>query len=126
MPETKCIESARACAAPLLGVGAGIRFAQLTPVDRSTMPSKRSLVHPKFKTEYRVANWSDYDRSLAERGNITLWLSPQAMATWNAKPTRRRGGQRKYSDLAIETALTLRMLDDTPISEARSGSGVRS
>jgi hypothetical protein len=29
---------------------------------------------------------------------------------WNAKPTRRRGGQLKYSDLAIEAALTLRLL----------------
>jgi transposase len=36
------------------------------------MPSKRSLVHPKFKTEYRVANWSDYDRWLVERGNIII------------------------------------------------------
>lgn len=74
------------------------------------MSSKRSRVHPRFKTKYRVANWTDYDRSLVERGNIILWLTPDAMATWNAKPTRRRGGQRKYSDVAIETALTLRML----------------
>ena len=64
---------------PPPGVGAGIRFAPLTPIDRSTMPSKRSLVHPKFKTKHRVANWSDYDRSLVERGNITLWLTPDAM-----------------------------------------------
>ena len=82
------------------------------------MPSKRSLVHPKFKTKYRVTNWSDYDQSLVERGNITLWLSPDAMATWNAKPTRRRGGQRKYSDVAIETALTLRLLLHLPLRQA--------
>ncbi len=81
------------------------------------MSTKRSLVHPKFKTKYRVANWSDYDRSLVERGNITLWLTPAAMATWNAKPTRRRGGQRKYSDVAIETALTLRLLLHLPLRQ---------
>ena len=81
------------------------------------MSSKRSLVHPKFKTKYRVANWSDYDRALVQRGNITLWLSPDAAATWNAKPTRRRGGQRKYSDVAIETALTLRLLLHLPLRQ---------
>lgn len=81
------------------------------------MPSKRSRVHPKFKTKYRVANWSDYDRSLVERGNITLWLTPDAMAAWNAKPTHRRGGQPKYSNVAIETALTLRLLLHLPLRQ---------
>ncbi len=56
------------------------------------MPAKRSLVHPTLKTKYRVANWADYDRSLVERGNITLWLSPDAIATWKrqAHPLPRR------------------------------------
>ena len=81
------------------------------------MSSKRSLVHPKFKTQYRVSNWSTYDRSLVERGNITLCLSPDAVEAWNAKPTHRRGGQRKYSDVAIETALTLRLLLRLPLRQ---------
>ncbi len=63
------------------------------------MSAKRSLVHPKYKTKYHVANWPDNDRSLVERGNITLWLTPDAIAAWNAKPTHRRGGQPKYSSL---------------------------
>jgi len=71
------------------------------------MSSKRSRVHPKYKTKYRVANWSEYDRSLVQRGDVTVWLSPAAAVSWNAKPSGRRGGQPKYSDLAIETALTL-------------------
>ncbi|MGK0203896.1 MAG: hypothetical protein ACI9S9_002976, partial [Planctomycetota bacterium] len=40
------------------------------------MPSTKSRVHPKYKTKYRVGNWADYDRSLVERGNLTVWLSP--------------------------------------------------
>jgi hypothetical protein len=44
-------------------------------------------------------------------------LSPDAIAQWNAKPSRRRGGQRKYSDLAIETALTLRLLFKLPLRQ---------
>jgi hypothetical protein len=81
------------------------------------MPSTKSRVHPKYKTKYRVGNWADYDRSLVERGSLTIWLSPDAIGKWNAKPTRRRGGQRKYSDLAIETALTLRLLFQLPLRQ---------
>ena len=82
------------------------------------MPSTKSRVHPKYKTKYRVSNWSDYDRSLVERGNLTVWLSPNAIAQWHARPSGRRGGQRKYSDLAIETALTLRLLLQLPLRHA--------
>ena len=81
------------------------------------MPSTKSRVHPRYKTKCRVGNWSDYDRSLVERGNLTVWLSPDAVARWNAKPTRRRGGQPKYSDLAIETTLTLRLLFKLPLRQ---------
>ena len=81
------------------------------------MSSKRSRVHPKFKTKYRVANWPDYDQSLVRRGDITIWLTPDAVAGWNARPTGRRGGQPSYSDLAIETALTLRLLMHLPLRQ---------
>ncbi|MFT5153434.1 MAG: hypothetical protein ACI841_003435 [Planctomycetota bacterium] len=82
------------------------------------MPSTKSRVHPKCKTKYRVGIWSDSDRALVEHGNFTIWLSPDAIARWNAKPSRRRGGQRKYSYLAIETALTLRLLLQLPLRQA--------
>ena len=81
------------------------------------MTSTKSRDHPKYKTKYRVGNWSDYDRALVERGNLSIWLSPNAIAGWNAKPSGRRGGQRKYSDLAIETALTLRLLFKLPLRQ---------
>jgi len=81
------------------------------------MSAKRSRVHPKYKTQYRVSNWPEYDRSLIRRGSITVWLTPEAIAGWNALPTKRRGGQLKYSDLAIETALTLRLLFHLPLRQ---------
>ncbi len=81
------------------------------------MSSKRSRVHPRYKTKYRVGNWPEYDRSLVERGNLTFWLSPAAVSYWKAKPSGRRGGQQKYSDLAIETALTLRLLFHLPLRQ---------
>jgi len=81
------------------------------------MSTKRSRIHPKYKTKYRVSNWSEYDRSLVQRGNITVWLTPDVVASWSALPTGRRGGQPKYSDLAIETALTLRLLLHFPLRQ---------
>ncbi|MFT6082965.1 MAG: hypothetical protein ACJAYX_003140 [Planctomycetota bacterium] len=64
-----------------------------------------------------MGNWADYDRSLVGRGSLTIWLSPDAIRKWNALPTRCRGGQRKYSDLAIETAVTLRLLFRLPLRQ---------
>ena len=69
-----------------------------------------SRVHPKCKTRYRVTNWPEYERALIKRGDITIWLSPAAIKAWNARPSGRRGAPRKYSDLAIETDLTLRLV----------------
>jgi hypothetical protein len=84
------------------------------------MPSTKSRVHPKYKTKYRVGNWADYDRSLVGRGNLTFWLSPDAIRKCDAQPTRCRGGQRKYSGLAIDTALTLRLLLQLPLRHAEA------
>ena len=81
------------------------------------MSTKRSRVHPNYKTQYRVSNWPEYDRSLVRRGNITIWMTPDSIASWNALPTGRRGGQLKYSDLAIETALALRLLLHLPLRQ---------
>ena len=70
----------------------------------------KSKVHPTYKTKYRVANWPAYNRVLVRRGDVTLWLSSEAIAAWTPRRSGRRGGQRRYSDLAIETALTLRLI----------------
>ncbi len=81
------------------------------------MPAMRSRVHPKYKTKYRVENWASYDRALVRRGDVTLWLSPEAIMAWRAKPTGRRGAQYQFSDLAIETALTLRLVFNLPLRQ---------
>ncbi len=64
----------------------------------------QSKVHPKYKTKYRVANWPAYNQALVRRGDVTLWLAPEAIAAWTPRRSGMRGGQRRYSDLAIETA----------------------
>jgi len=82
------------------------------------MSTKRSRVYPPYKTKYRVTNGVSYNETLVSRGNLRLWISPDAIANWNAKPSkRRRGGQHKYSNLAIETALTLRLVYHLPLRQ---------
>ena len=77
----------------------------------------KSSVHPKYTTQYHVGNWPAYDRALVQRGDITVWLAPDAIATWEAVGVGNRGGQRQYSDLAIETALTLRLIFHLPLRQ---------
>ncbi len=78
----------------------------------------KSKVHPTYKTKYHVQHWASYDRALVRRGDITIWLSPAAIAAWEPHEAGTRGAQRKYSDLAIESALTLRLLFHLPLRQA--------
>ncbi len=68
------------------------------------------------KKTYRVRNWHEYEAGLRERGSLTVWISLNdgKLANWDApKPKKRRPGrQRKYSNHAIETAVTLGMVFD--------------
>ncbi len=61
-----------------------------------------SRVLPNYKTKYRVTSWLEYERALVQRGDITVWFSPEAIKARNAKPSGRRGAPRKYSDLLLE------------------------
>ena len=80
--------------------------------------SMNSRVHPKYKTKYRVSNWAEYDKALVQRGDITLWISEEAIESWKPAPTGLRGAQRKFSDHAIETALALRLIFKLPLRQA--------
>ena len=80
-------------------------------------PHKRRNRHPKYKTAYRVKNWSEYDRALRDRGDITLWISQEAIEAWTAPKTGKRGAQPVYAAIAIETTLTLRLLFHLPLRQ---------
>jgi Transposase DDE domain len=60
------------------------------------------------KQRHRVTNWSAYDSALRQRGSLIVWFTEAAIAAWKAAPRTTRGGQPRYSALAITTALTLR------------------
>ncbi len=74
------------------------------------MPFKANAArrHRIPKQRQRVTNWAEYDAALRARGSLTVWFTPEAIEAWRAEPRTGRGGQPRYSDLAIATALTLR------------------
>lgn len=78
----------------------------------------KSRVHPKYKTRYHVGNWPSYDRALVQRGDVTFWLSPQAVGAWRPEPSKRPGASRRFSDLAIETAVAIRLVYGLPFRQA--------
>jgi len=86
-------------------------------VKSMTEAHQRPNRHPKYKTAYRVKNWAEYDKALRDRGDITLWISQDAIDAWTPPQTGKRGAQPVYSDLAIETALSLRLIFDQPLRQ---------
>lgn len=69
------------------------------------------------KTTYKVSNWAEYDQALQQRGSLTVWISEEAFAEWEYHGPRQRGGQKRYSELAIETSLTFRGLYHLPFRQ---------
>ena len=54
---------------------------------------------------------------LQKRGDLTVWLSDDALDSWRAPPSGKPGGQRTYADIAIEAALTIRMVFRLPLRQ---------
>ena len=79
--------------------------------------------HRVPKARYRVTNWPDYDRGLVGRGDLLLWIADDALAAWAAPRRRTRGGQARFSDLAIETVLVLASVFRLPLRRAEGFAG---
>jgi hypothetical protein len=69
------------------------------------------------KSRYRIRNWSEYEAGLRSRGDLTVWLSDTALDAWRAPASGKPGGQRTYADIAIEAALTIRMVFHLPLRQ---------
>ena len=75
------------------------------------MTSVKRTQRKDVQKAYRVRNWREYETGLRARGSLTVWLglTDGKLANWHSpRPTRRTPGrQRKYSNHAIETTVTL-------------------
>ena len=98
-----------------LGLGAQLAISVKNcppPRDpRSRMTSFKRTQRKYVQKAYRVRNWREYETGLRARGSLTVWLglTDGKLANWNSpRPTRRKPGrQRKYSNHAVETTVTL-------------------
>jgi Transposase DDE domain len=73
-------------------------------------------VTKRTKQQYRIRNWTDYNKALVQRGSLTLWIDTRATDIWldHDRPMR-RGRRRTYTDAAILCALLLREAYHLPL-----------
>jgi hypothetical protein len=83
------------------------------------MPNKHNNAKrhhiPKMKS--KVTNRSTYEAGLRRRGSLTLWVSDEAIAAWRTAPRTTPGGQARYSETAIETAVMVRLVFHQPLRQ---------
>ena len=94
------------------------------------MPFKHNATrrHHIPRACYRVANslgallrsWPAYEAGLRRRGDLTLWLDEAALTGWAAPKRSSPGGQPRYSELAIELVLTLRLMFHLALRQAEA------
>lgn len=66
-------------------------------------------------TKYKTRNWPSYNTALKQRGSLSIWFDPEM--TWTPPPTGKRGRQQEFSDAAIQTCLTLKVLFGLPLRQ---------
>ncbi|SNT29091.1 Transposase DDE domain-containing protein [Antarctobacter heliothermus] len=67
-------------------------------------------------TKYKIRNWLSYNTALKQRGSLSIWFDPEMV--WTPPPTGQRGRQRQFSEAAIQTCLTLKVLFGMPLRQA--------
>ena len=71
------------------------------------------------KQRHRVTNWAEYNEGLRQRGDLTIWIREEALSLWSAPRRTTRGGQPRYSALAIEMCLTLGLVFKQPLRQTQ-------
>lgn len=62
-------------------------------------------------------NWSDYNKSLINRGSINFWFSPESCKKWKANRTKKAGRPYVFSDEWIEALSILRFVFHLPLRQ---------
>jgi len=73
----------------------------------------------KTKPQYRTRNWKQYNTALIQRGRVTLWINQEVAKAWKAQSDGLPHKQKLYSDLGIQTLLTLKILFKLPFRAAQ-------
>jgi hypothetical protein len=55
------------------------------------------------KDSYKVKNWQSYNKSLRQRGKITLWIEESVLRQWREiDPKQKVVGEQLYPDSVIQ------------------------
>src|SRR4051794_4655223 len=110
---------------PGLGQRRGGAYRATPSFSGRPMPYKahEARRHKIPRARYKVRNWPEYDRALQQRGSLTVWVTPEALAAWHPPRTGQRGRPRDYSDVAIETGHLLRLAFGRPWRQTEDPTG---
>ena len=81
--------------------------------------SKIVAASEEKKAKYRVKNWSAYNKSLCQRGNLTLYLSEDACKGWYADPEPCHGAEVIYSNACMEVCLLVKTFFKLPYRQTQ-------
>ncbi|URK89184.1 IS5 family transposase (plasmid) [Rhizobium sp. RCAM05350] len=68
---------------------------------------------------HRVTNWTEYNEALRRRGDPTIWFEDGVADLWSAPRRLTQGDQARYSDIAIEMCLALRLVFGLPLRQTQ-------
>jgi Transposase DDE domain len=72
-------------------------------------------VKKKKKQQYRIRNWSQYNKALSNRGSLTFWFDQEALQSWlNHSRSGKRGKPRTYGDACVQAMLVLKAVYHLP------------
>ena len=73
------------------------------------------------KQKYKLRNWSEYNEALRRRGDITIWLSADAVAQWYEQDRvyDGTGSPRRFTDFAIITCHEIRQVYRLPLRQTQ-------
>lgn len=84
---------------------------------KTTFKHNASRLHRIGVMTFKVTNWPGSEASLRRRGSLTLVTTPEALSSWQAPTRMTRGSHPCHSDLAIKTALALRLVFVLPLRQ---------
>ncbi|MGR5068704.1 IS5 family transposase [Vibrio alfacsensis] len=67
------------------------------------------------KPRYKTTNWKQYNKALINRGSLTFWIDEETIAEWKQNKQGKRGRPRRFSNLAITTALMVKRIFSMPL-----------
>lgn len=72
------------------------------------------------QAKYRIRNWSQYNKSLTQRGSLTFWFDEKHIKQWYSyKALATQGRPKYYDDMAIQCAMTIRLVFKLPLRQTQ-------